>query len=1068
MGERWRIELFGQLRATRGEQVVTRFPTRHAGALLAYLALYRDRSHARAPLAALIWPDADAPAGRHRLSQALSSLRTLLETPAETPLFFGDRERVQLNEAVVAVDLWEFTEALQHARRTHGDAERAAVLARALELYRGALLPEWCEEWLLAEREAVAEQYFGGLLEWAGLVRAAGEPSAAIEWLRVGVGLDPLREEVQRELICLLAESGQFDAARRQYWSLERLLAAELQAAPSPETRSLVLALSRADRAGEMTRAEARARCRLPSPISRFFGREVEIATLCALLEDGERLVTLTGPGGSGKTRLAIEVARQLAARSGSEARFSILQWAPLADLTEPERLSERIRIALELAADPERTPIDQLIAALADTPALLLLDNLEHLLPGAAAVLRELMERLPRLSVLTTSRRRLDLPGEQIFPVAPLPLPAHDLEECPSVQLFLDRAHGIRPRFRLTPENRGAVAEVCVRLEGLPLAIELAAARAGVLTPVQMVARLGERFDLLTREGEASGERHRSLRAAVEWSYRLLSSLQQRVLCRLSVFRGGWTLEAAEAVCGEPGVLDAIETLTSASLIHAEEQEGAMRFSMLETIREFGGESLTAEEERAVRQRHAAFYLALAEARPGCQRLEAEHDNLRAALDWAHGEDGDPGIEAGLAASLHPFWEHRGYWNEGRERLVRALLHPGAEHGTERRARMLVGAGSLTLLLRKYEEARSLLSQGLAIYTALDHKRGIIDALAWLGNVERLQQNPAGAQPLYEEALAIAQEAGEREKMAGMLALQALAAVERADWRTARSLNEQGIAIYRAIGVRRGSGWVLCNLGCDLLILGEFALARERFAEALELAHEMGHRESIAVNLQNLGSVSLHLGDRDDARRLLEESLALCEELEDTPRVADALHLLGDLTCQEGDLATARVLHERGLAIRQELGKPTWTAHSLLHLGRTVQRQEGAVAARAFYNRALSTERDRIRAPIIAGCLEGLAAVAATEADPERAVRLLSMATTLRDKSGAVRMPGEEQEYEETLTIARVALGEPLFATAWAAGQSLTLEQVFEEAMATEASDRPETCRPRPADAPP
>jgi tetratricopeptide (TPR) repeat protein len=377
----------------------------------------------------------------------------------------------------------------------------------------------------------------------------------------------------------------------------------------------------------------------------------------------------------------------------------------------------------------------------------------------------------------------------------------------CPSVALLVDRARRVQADFALTERNAGAVASLCRRLEGLPLAVELAASRLGVLTPAQMLSRLEERLGLLVSPTRATEARHRSLRATLEWSEELLTEGGRRLLGRLSVFRGGWTLEGAEAVCGEGiEVVAGLCELGDSSLVERTQGEEEPRYRMLETVREYAAERLEASGEgAAVRRRHAGYCVTLPEARVGWQRLEAEHDNLREAMDWAHGEGGDSEIEARLAASLLPFWEARRHLREGRERMLRALSHPDAEHGTLRRARILQGAASLGLMARNPEGARALLEESLAIYRELGHKPGVVDALAWLGNVERLQENPAvaAAQARYEEALVVARETGDPEKIGAMLALLGLVAVERADFRKARTLHEEALAIYQTIGER-------------------------------------------------------------------------------------------------------------------------------------------------------------------------------------------------------------------------------------------------------------------------
>jgi predicted ATPase/DNA-binding SARP family transcriptional activator len=733
MSERWRISLFGGLEATRGECRIVRFPTRHAAALLAFLALHLHRSHPRAPLAALLWPDAQETTARHRLSQALTSLRALLCLPP-TPLLLSGRDRVQLNPDAVSIDVQAFTTALQLARRAPHDPERVQALDRALDLYSAPLLPERTEEWLIPEREAFAEQYFLALQEAAGLLDKLGEPEAAIARLRRGVAIDPLREEAQRALIGLLLETGQRDGAWRQYRSFEQALARELGAEPSAPTQALVAAIrsrpapaaAAAPRDTEGTETERRAG-RPPAPRTRFFGREAEIATLLSWLggESGERLVTLTGAGGSGKTRLALEVARRL----GKEAGTRVV-WTHLADLVEAGQIPGAIRDALGLAPEPGRGALEHVIVHLERHPAVLVLDNYEHLVEEGACVVARLLGEAESVRCLVTSRQRLDLSGERECPVAPLPAPeappapaaalasrlsagedlavsreasAESLLAYASVALFMDRARGVRPDFALTPANVAAVGAICARLEGLPLAIELAAARVRLLTPEELLGRLERQLEVLTGGPRDAPGRQRTLRATIAWSYGLLEQEERPLFRRLGVFAGGWTLAAAERVCGAEGLLDHLAGLVERSLVEVVDGSGVTRYRMLEMIREFALERLAESGEKAaVRERHAAAYLAIAEdareqAEAGAggdwrKRVAPEEGNLRAALDWSE-EQHQIERALRLATLLSCVLTARGRQEEAQERLSRLLARVDASVDRTVHARALTEA---------------------------------------------------------------------------------------------------------------------------------------------------------------------------------------------------------------------------------------------------------------------------------------------------------------------------------------------------------------------------------------
>ncbi len=624
MDPRCRIELLGGLSVRQGDRVITRFRMQKIGGLLAYLAYYADRPHPREMLIELLWPECDLDAGRNRLSMSLSSLRNQLEPPGVPAgtVIQADQISVQLNPAAITTGVADFEAARRAAAQAGSAAERVQALTRAAELYRGPLLPGHYEEWALSEQQRLAEASLQVLRELAADLERLGDLPRALETARAAVSADPLREESHRELMRLCAAAGEPEAALRQYRELERILAGELGSSPAPATRliSQQIALGRGDEQAERARAQQGGRravkhkapagvrdarlthpppppplaSRLPLQLNRFFGRHAELERLTEMLAPGEpsaggdgaseqvgpvpqhrtphtenRLVTLTGPGGTGKTRLALEATGRLV-----EAFQGAVWFVPLGEVSDARRLPDAILEALRISRAASTESLDQAIAALSQRPTLQVLDNLEHLLDGgAAALVQDLLQQAPGLAVLSTSRQSLDLPGERESPVAPLPVPSigEGLEPAAlagneSVQLFVDRAQAVRPDFQVTRRNAAAIAELCDRLEGIPLAIELAAARSQVLTPARMLSQIlpspargregggvARRLDLLIGRRRGVAERHRTLRAALDWSYHLLSPELRHFFARLSVFRGGWTLEAAEAIADDP-----------------------------------------------------------------------------------------------------------------------------------------------------------------------------------------------------------------------------------------------------------------------------------------------------------------------------------------------------------------------------------------------------------------------------------------------------------------------------------------------------------------------------------
>lgn len=507
-----------------------------------------------------------------------------------------------------------------------------------------------------------------------------------------------------------------------------------LRDVPAPERLFQVAYPDMPQRQFPPLRAEAGVAGNLPPSFTRFFGRDAELAALAGLLapvgdadpqsgrgaradgpagpelstpnrQPSTRLVTLTGPGGTGKTRLALETARRLAEHYSGAVWF-----VPLGDTEGTERLLDAALAALRLPRAAQLEPLDQLVEALGQQPSLLVLDNFEQLVAGGAILVHELLVRMPSLQCLVTSRQRLDLAGEREFPVQPLPRPGgaggwapEQLLAFESVQLFVDRAQAVKPDFQVTAANAAALAELCDRLEGIPLAVELAAARAQLLTPAQMRAQLSRRFDFLVSRRRDVPERHRTLRGALDWSYQLLSPELQRIFAHLSVFRGGWSLEAAEAVClsDDPDrasssaidPLDLLAELRDGSLVLVDEAQEGFRFRMLETLREYAAEKMAPEESQAVRRRHVAYYMTLAEAgnealrgpqqAAWLERLDLELPNLRAALTATvePGAGPDPESALRLAGALWRFWSTRGYSREGLETLRGVLSRVPPDH---------------------------------------------------------------------------------------------------------------------------------------------------------------------------------------------------------------------------------------------------------------------------------------------------------------------------------------------------------------------------------------------------
>ena len=624
----------------------------------------------------------------------------------------------------------------------------------------------------------------------------------------------------------------------------------------------------------------------LPTQLTSFVGREGEVAAIVRLLETA-RLITLTGPGGTGKTRLSLQVAAETAPDRADGTTFVAL--APIAD---PELVASAIATTLGLPDAGGRAPRDRIVDYLRDREQLLVLDNFEQV-ASAAPLVGDLLREAPRLRILASSRVPLRVSGEQEYPVQPLRLPETEADAVTAdaiaaneaVRLFIDRARLVRPDFVLDDANAGAVAEIVSRLDGLPLAIELAAARTRLLSPQAMLPRLERRLDLLAGGMRDLPERQQTLRGAIAWSTDLLEPPERRLFARFAVFVGGAELAEAETVCGPAAdvgidVLDGLESLVEHSLIRQVERTGEPRFFMLATIRDFAAELLAETgEEEALRRRHAMAYLALAERaapflttsdqRTWLDRLGRDHDNLRAVHGWAV-EAGDAGGGLRLVTALWRFWQIRGYLFEGRSRADAAIGIPGARDAGESYLAALDAAGGLCYWLADFPCAQARYEEVLAARRAGGDPRAIAEALYNLGftalffraDVER-------ARSLGEEALAGFRDAGDRRGIAKALWALGNVASYQNDPAAARRYCEEAIPILRALDESFMLAWSLYTIGQVETVEGHLEASRERLLEALDLFAAADDMSGFALVLDGLAINALNAGDRHRAARL-------------------------------------------------------------------------------------------------------------------------------------------------------------------------------------------------------
>ncbi|HVK06781.1 MAG TPA: NB-ARC domain-containing protein [Armatimonadaceae bacterium] len=869
----WYVRLLGGLVAEReGYEPVRRFRTQKHGLLLAYLALYPRRAHTREELVELFWPDSDPEAARASLRSALAALRRHLPTDAPsgggdagmpTPEIFlkTNREAVQLDPEVVTADVTRFEKLLERASDAGlTRAQRDVLLRRAAGLYAGPLLPGVYEDWALTERERLEAVWEELKERLPGLAENAA-PDGAVAGSAARDPATPTRPTSTPVPLPANAPT---------------LPAPVVLAAPAPPRGPVVA---------------------LPFPANRFWGRDEERQRIAEwTAETDARLLTITGIGGIGKTRLALEAARESAAKK----RFDITCFVSLSAALDVERMSEQIVATLGSALRRENVParasatdpVDDLLEMVRSLEGrtLLVLDNVEQLVDaGGGDVIQALLSEAPVLRILATSRQRLLVDGERDMPL-------QGLDEEADVGLFVDRARAVRPDLALNDRSRDAVREICERIDGIPLAIELCAAWSHLMTPTQMREKMDGRFDLLTssrRKDDAS--RHRSLRAALEWGFDLPASLR-KFFAGLSVFRGGWTLEAAEEVLDAPDALERLAHLHDRSLIAIEEGEEddegmpSVRYRFLESVREFAAEKMTPQESSLLRGRHLRHYadfvgqaqtaLRAGESRLWFERIEREDENIRAALDYGTGEGGPNEIALSLQMLRHigPYW-----WVRGGQRA----------------------GGSARWALRAYE--RRAVASGPALADILLTAARLLPAEA--------------AGKALEEAYAMHLALGNRERLATIRREQSMLAYEEGRFEQAVAYMREVGEIRYSLGDRDGLGIALAETASYYTLREDFGTARELLLESIEKGDPRAVGGIAKVKLALATIARVHGGDPGEAERLCREAVGVFRARGETWNYADALKGLGFALLDQDRFGEAAPLLDESIDLFLKLG---------------------------------------------------------------------------------------------------------------------------------------------------
>ena len=1036
------IALLGHFQVSVDGQPVS-FPTDKAQALLAYLAVESARPHRRDALAGLLWPDQPQDKARQSLRQALFHLRQTIADSDEKngqPFLLVDRHSIQFNTASDhSLDVAVF-QSLVHACRVHQHRRLGGCLSclqrlrELVDLYRCHFLDQFFlsdsaafEEWALLQREWFRREAVKALFQLADYHERRGEYADARRYARRQLTLEPWREEAHRQLMRLLAMEGERSAALAQYEACRRILAQELNVEPMAETQALHAAIRDERTVEAPVKASLHGAATLPRAATPFVGRQRELDEIAEALANADcRLMTIFGPGGIGKTRLALQVAQ------GHLGLFTDgVYFASLSSISPAGLIAPAVADALAFQFQGPENEEEQLLNYLREKDMLLVLDGLEHLiLPPSAyredengvKLVVEILKHAPGVILLVTSRERLNLQQEWTYEVEGLvypadevmPVPVEELMNYSAIQLFVHSARRAQHRFHLTESQAAYVVRICRLVEGMPLGIELAA--AGIRTqPCRVIAREIERNldDVATRLRDLP-DRHRSIRATFEHSWRLLTEEERRVLAQLSVFRGGFRQESAVAVTGtSPATLAA---LLDKSLVSRPTPE---RFDMHTLLRQYASEKLSSDPETNERTqaRHARHLAAFLERqaihlkgphqRQALLRIAPEIENIHQAWQWAVSNSAWREIDHSLE-SLYRFFDVQGRFQEGIDLLAQAIDRWATDSEDAEKSdvlgRLLSRQGALYSRIALYQKAQRLLERGLDIAERRKATAEQVFGLLQLANIARHQGQYEETERLAQESLILSQENGNLEGEANSLLLMGIVRYRTGDIDQAEALLTKSLSVSRENDDPRSTMSALNTLGDIACHRGDFDEARAAFEECLALSYELGDQFNTAIYLNNLGTLLHVLEKYEKAEELYQESLEICRRIGDQIGYAIALNNMGRVAHERGAYPQAMAFCREGLTIGRRR-QDQWTVMACLNnLGRTACAMGDYPAARAYLAEAVQLAQETQALTVLMETLVDAAVLFAGQDQPDRAAVLLTVAHDHPASERAVR----------------------------------------------------------------